>query len=532
MTEDKEAGVPTRRQLLTAIGRAGGAAALYQAMTALGHAEPTQFKGPPRLSGAKKGASVVVLGAGLAGMLAAYELRKAGYKVRILEYQARPGGRNWTLRGGDTFTELGGATQKVGFAPGNYLNPGPWRIPHHHRTLIHYCQAFGVALEPFIQLNHNAYIHSSNAYGGKPQRYKEAVVDFKGHVAELLAKAANQKALDGAVTAEDQAKLLEAMRGWGLLDKDMAYKSSLRVSSQRGYDRAPGGGVNGAPTPSQIAKLSDVLDPKVWGAMNTHLGYLTQTTMFQPAGGMDMIGKGFARQVNDLITYNAKVMKVAQAPTGVTISYQDLPSGQMREEKADYCVCTIPTTILSQIDLQVADSMKAAIQAVKYSMQVKVGLEMKRRFWEEDDYIYGGISFTDQPIALISYPNDRMFSKGPAVVLGAYSNGAAGLLLSGMTPAERIETALAQGAVFHPQSYRKEFSNGVAVAWSRVPWMLGCTSQWTEENRARHYQNLCAIDGRVVLAGEHASYYGGWMEGSLLSALDAITRLHKLAQEA
>ena len=69
------------------IGRAGGAAAMYQAMTALGHAAETQFKGPPMLSGAKKGASVLVLGAGLAGMAAAYELRKAGYKVEVLEYQ-------------------------------------------------------------------------------------------------------------------------------------------------------------------------------------------------------------------------------------------------------------------------------------------------------------------------------------------------------------------------------------------------------------------------------------------------------------
>ena len=129
-------------------------------MTTLGYAAETQFDGPPQLSGARKGASVLVLGAGLAGMLAAYELTKAGYKVQILEYQNRAGGRNWSLYGGDTYTELGGATQKVGFAPGNYLNPGPWRIPYHHRTLLHYCKQFGVALEPFIQFNHNAYVHN------------------------------------------------------------------------------------------------------------------------------------------------------------------------------------------------------------------------------------------------------------------------------------------------------------------------------------------------------------------------------------
>ena len=124
---------PTRRQLLTMIGKVGGTAALYQAMTVLGHAAESQFNGPPKLSGARPGASVLVLGSGLAGMLAAYELTKAGYKVQILEFQGRTGGRNYSVRGGDTIAELG-STQTVGFAPGNYLNPGPWRIPYHHRT--------------------------------------------------------------------------------------------------------------------------------------------------------------------------------------------------------------------------------------------------------------------------------------------------------------------------------------------------------------------------------------------------------------
>ena len=83
---------PSRRDILTMIGKAGGALAMYQAMTALGHAAETQFSGPPVLTGARKGAKVLILGAGLAGMLAAYELRKAGYTVKVLEYQNRPGG--------------------------------------------------------------------------------------------------------------------------------------------------------------------------------------------------------------------------------------------------------------------------------------------------------------------------------------------------------------------------------------------------------------------------------------------------------
>jgi monoamine oxidase len=59
-----------------------------------------------------------------------------------------------------------------------------------------------------------------------------------------------------------------------------------------------------------------------------------------------------------------------------------------------------------------------------------------------------------------------------------------------------------------------------------VPWTLGCYGQWSDAARAEHYRNLCAIDGRMVLAGEHASFIPAWQEGAVLSALDAITRLH------
>jgi monoamine oxidase len=523
----------TRRELLAMIGKVGGGMAMYQAMTALGHAAETQFTGPPNLSGARPGASVLVLGAGLAGMVVAFELAKAGYKVQVLEYQDRPGGRNYSVRGGDKIVEVGGATQTVGYAPGNYLNPGPWRIPHHHRTLIHYCKAFGVELEPFIQLNHNVFVHKSDAFGGKPQRYKELATDFKGHVSELLGKSLNAGALDSAVTKEDKEKLLEAMREWGALDKNMAYSSSLAVSGQRGYDQAPGGGVGGAPTPSKVNGLTDVLASHFWTQMGFYFSYVMQTTMFQPKGGMDMIGKGFYRQINKMVRLNTKVTKVAQDDSGVTVSWQDAKTGQMGESKADYCVCTIPLPVLSQLDVQVAQKTQAAMKAVPYGSAVKIGLEMKRRFWEEDYSIYGGHSFTDQAIGLVSYPNYNFFKDGPAVVLGAFANGSAGAFqLAGMTPEQRIQAALDQGAVFHPDSYRKEFANGASVAWSRMPWILGCSSRWTDESRGAHYQNLVAIDGRIALAGEHASYYGGWMEGSLLSGIDAIKRVHQMAMSA
>jgi monoamine oxidase len=170
--------------------------------------------------------------------------------------------------------------------------------------------------------------------------------------------------------------------------------------------------------------------------------------------------------------------------------------------------------------------MKQAIAAVPYGASVKVGLEFKRRFWEEDERIYGGITQTNLPIRSISYPSNGYFSKGPAVLLGAYMwDNAHAFRMSALTPEERVRVAVEMGSKIHPQ-YRQEFKSGVSVAWNRVPFINGCYARWTDELREQHYRNLCAVDGRIVLAGEHASYIPAWMEGAVLSSLDAIQRLH------
>jgi monoamine oxidase len=518
----------SRRELLSLIGAVSGSAAMYHAMTSLGFASDSGYKGPIKLEGDPKGASVLILGAGLAGMTAALELRKAGYQVRILEFNSRAGGRNWTLRGGDSFTELGGFTQTCEFEQGLYINPGPWRIPYQHRALLDYCKRLGVALEPFIQLNHNALLHSTKAFGGRPQRIRDIKTDFQGQISELLAKAAQQGKLDDAVTKEDREILMQALRSWGALDRNYAYKANLISADVRGYAKNPGGGVSAAPTPGEPIDLSDILKSRLWRYLRNFALHTFQTTMFQPVGGMDMIGKAFAREVGDVIRYDAKVTRIQQDDRGVTVTYTDLkaPTTPL-QAKADWCICTIPLSILSQLAIDVGDRMKAAIDAVPYSASVKIGLQFKRRFWEEDEAIYGGISYTDLPIRQIAYPNTGFNRAGKGVLLGAYLfDGANAYEFTSMPPAERIARAVEFGASIHPQ-YPAEFENGIAVAWHRVPFALGCAGEWSDDARAEHYDNLCQIDGRIVLAGEHASYIPAWQEGAILSSLDAITRLHQ-----
>src|ERR1700692_509507 len=291
MENNSAASSPSRRDLLHMIGVAAGGAAMYQAMTSLGFAADSPYRGPVDLQGAPRGASVLILGAGLAGMSAAYELRNAGYQVQVLEFNGRPGGRNWSLRGGDRYTELGGHTQECRFDKDLYINPGPWRIPYHHRGMLSYCKKLGVALEPFVQVNYNAYLHSSRALGGKPRRYREIKADYQGHVAELLAKATRQNALDASVSKEDQEKLLESLREWGALDENLAYVASGKSSERRGFEKEPGGGLTARPVYSEPIGLSDILDSKLWQQIPGGDRFDMQTALFQPVGGMGRVGE-------------------------------------------------------------------------------------------------------------------------------------------------------------------------------------------------------------------------------------------------
>ena len=323
----------TRRGLFARIGAGAGGAAMLEAMRGLGFAAESPYRGPIELYGDPNGASVVVLGAGLAGMTAAYELRRTGYQVKILEYNNRPGGRNWTIRGGDAYTELGGATQACAFDEGLYFNPGPWRIPYHHHALLDYCRRFGVALEPFVQLNHNAYLHSATAFGGKPQRIREVKADFDGGVSELLAKAVRKGALDDEVSKQDQEILLEALRDLGALDKDFRYRAGDDFAYYRGYAKHPGGGLGAAPVAGEPIGIHDVLTSRLWRGLANFLLYDFQTTMFQPVGGMGRIGEAFARQLPGVIRYDAKVTGVEQEESGVRVRFVDLAEAALRRRR-------------------------------------------------------------------------------------------------------------------------------------------------------------------------------------------------------
>jgi len=249
--------------------------------------------------------------------------------------------------------------------------------------------------------------------------------------------------------------------------------------------------------------------------------------MFQPIGGMDQLPAGFVRNLKPIIRLGHVVEKISQSPESVTVAYVDR-RGQRGVVTADYCVCTIPLSVLSGIDLQVSPKFKEAISGVSYALVGKIGLQMKTRFWEENHQIYGGHVYFDDPvIGIVSLPSTGWL--GPkGVILGFYPHGAAAAQMSAMSLADRKAYALAAGQKVFPE-YAQSCDGSFSIAWHRVPFNMGGWAQWTEEGRAKYYPTLLEPDGRLYLAGEHLSYLTGWQEGGIESAWQQIAKLHKRA---
>src|SRR5262249_32224740 len=142
------------------------------------------------------GRSVVILGAGVAGLCAAYELDRAGYQCTILEASGRAGGRSLTLRRGDKFSEAGGPVQECQFDEGLWPNAGPGRLPHHHVQVIDYCRRFNVALQPYIFASRANLVHTGKLGNGRTIQARRAYYDLQGHIAEMLDKCVAKPDMD------------------------------------------------------------------------------------------------------------------------------------------------------------------------------------------------------------------------------------------------------------------------------------------------------------------------------------------------
>jgi monoamine oxidase len=512
--------VMTRRDLINRIGQAGGFGAAYMTMQGLGliSTATTTEAAVTLPPGGGKGVKIIILGGGVAGLSAAYELGKAGYQCTILEARDRVGGRNFTVRRGTKIEMNDGTSQTCGFDDGLYFNAGPARLPSHHQAVLGYCKELGVPLEVEVNASRSAYVWNDQVKGQRPIQMRQAVNDMRGRVSELMAKSVSAGALDRDLTPHDKERLVAFLKDYGDLSTDLFYKGS----SRSGYVDPPGAGDQIGVIRDPLT-LSALLDADMWNATLFEEIIDMQPTMFQPVGGMDRIPAAFEKRLGPVIVKGAVVTEIRRTANGVNIVYRDGKSGKIQAAAADYCLCTIPLKVLTAITNDFSPDYKSAIAQVEYGNSVKVAWQ-SRRFWESEYQIYGGLSFVKGPTNVVWYPSAGMHSDR-GILLGAYSYGSGADDMSALHLNEL--TGLTRTIVdgLHP-GHGKDLEHPMAIAWGKVPYTLGIAARW-QDGQEKLYTLLSEPDGPFYFAGEHLSHVGAWQEGAILSAHRAIRAIDK-----
>ncbi|MEQ7873159.1 FAD-dependent oxidoreductase [Sphingomonas sp. ASV193] len=510
----------TRRHLLEGLGLwgAGGASFAAMQMLTMGAPGAARAAAPPLPRGPANGKSVVVLGAGIAGLVSAMQLRDAGYKVTVLEARGRTGGRVWTIRGGDAVEQVDRPFQRAAFSPGLYLNAGPARLPHWHYRILGLARRFGVALQPFVNTNRAG----GWDFSGKVHREKQMVYDLRGRMGEMLFEALKKGAVDVPLDKANVEPFRRFVQFFAGLTDEGKYPGSMSA----GFARLPGGydkpGLANPPlTLRELIPSQAIALPYFFEGISD-----MEATMLQPVGGMDRIQHALFDHVRPLVRLGTPVTAIRREGAGVRIEHE---GGVTR---ADYAVVTIPPPILARIPNDFAPAKQAAIKAVPYLRSAKIAFEAPR-FWEEEG-IYGGNSWTDRLNENVMYPSAAVGS-ARGVLVGGYVAG----WTHRDTPdaftakpfAEQFQIARDSIEALHPGKSRL-LEKPLAVNWGSVRYSEGVGAggpNFGDAPRDASYRELLRPEGPILFAGEHLSYMGLWQEGAAASAEEAVALLHRMA---
>jgi monoamine oxidase len=505
----------TRRTFLERLGAVGGYSAVYLGMEAMGllnspaSAEPLEL---PRGTGRK----VAILGAGISGLVSAFELKQAGWDVTVIEARDRIGGRVWTVRRGDRIVQNGRPDQVCDFAGENlYFNAGAARIPSAHHTILGYAKSLGVPIEVMVNANRA----SRWDIGGRTFTNGQMQNDLRGRFSELLAKAIDRGALDREIPRGEKEMLKQFLAFYGDLNERGAYTPAGRS----GYAELPGGyNANGRVLPA--LELNQILSGRAVGLPLVFEEFFDQQApMFQPVGGMDRIANALYERVRGDVVLGSPVTSIRRRGEGVRILH-----GNGLATDADYCICTLPLNLLARVDNDFSPAKRAAIRDVPYLPSVKVAFQSPR-FWEEEG-IFGGLGWTDQPNENLIYPSGDWFAD-TGVLVAAYVAGwtdqAHPQRFTAMSHAERERVCREVVERMHPGKSRL-LERPVTVAWGLTPWSEGVGPihpDWFANPRGERYRELLRPEGPIFFAGEHLSYVVFWQEGAALSAHEAMKLL-------
>ena len=454
------------------------------------------------------GKKVIVVGAGIGGLVSAYELQRAGFDVTVFEARDRVGGRNWTLRRGDKVEYTDGTTQTVQFDSGFYFNAGPARIPSHHQIMLGYCQELGVALEVVVNTSRNALVRPDLAE--PPFQLRQAVNDARGYIAELLTQSVKNDSAPQTLSKADRKGLQDFLKIWG----DLSDKQTYEGSARSGYKVLPGSGdqlpVKRAPLP-----LKSLLNPALWTALVIDEYPEFSPTMFQPVGGMDQIPKAFHKRLGQRVRFNSEVQIIESQEASASVVVKDRLTGQTSTLTADYVVVTLPLPLLTKLQTNFSQPVKDAIAATEFGFANKVAWQSPR-FWETDLQIYGGLSFLNHDAYSFWYPSGG-FQQPEGVLIGAYNNGEVARRFGEKSHLEQIALSKQAVELLHPNRSQL-LKNPVAISWSRIPYSLGPWS--SHEVKQPAYDLLNQPQGRVHLSSDSLAHsgIGIWQESAAASA--------------
>jgi monoamine oxidase len=431
--------------------------------------------------------TVTVIGAGLAGLSAAYELHRAGWKVAVLEARDRVGGRVHTVRS---------------FSNGLVAEGGGEFIEQSHTRMIALANHFGLKLA------------QSGSWRGGDQDWA-SFDEISGRMTD--------ESLWGLNLVEEVERGWELMIGLSQYVSDpyqpQAAKEAELLDSQSALDWIEAQDLHPFAKKYFIQHIRSeyTCEPECLSlldlARNAKMYYSVaeRPPSMRILGGNDLIPRELAAALPD-VRLNAVVKSVRLISDRVAVTYQQADSHLTLD--ADFAILAIPLTTARLIDFN--SSLPAVhqkmVDELSYGAVTKVLIEYRKRFWNERGW--NGRLTTDGPIVMTWHATSHFeHERG---IITAYTGGGPGARLSELSDEERIDAAVAEIEKHFPGS-SDLIEHAATIAWLNEPYTRASYMALAPGEVMKHWQTLFQPAGRLFFAGEHATAIQGYMEGAVES---------------
>jgi monoamine oxidase len=438
------------------------------------------------LAGGATTGKVIIAGAGMAGLSCAWELRKRGYEVVVLEGQGRAGGRVETLRDG--------------LAAGLTAETGATRIPDTHELTLAYVREFGLALEPFSPGSTLAdVVHlRGQSYAVRDGKEPEWPLDLHPEERRLgragLAERYLFPPLQLAKGNETRPEVPEAIR---TMDRFTLREYLMRQGL----------------SPAAVQLLTLGADDTISAGLLllVEFNHLGAREFFHVRGGNDQLPFALAARLAGAVRYGCRVVSIGQDDRSAWLLIEH--AGGRETVRGDYAVCALPFSVARRLftDARLSSGKQRVIEQQKYFPVDKLFLQMRRQFWKDQGL--SGFANTD----LISERFWSLGGKSPEDrgLLLSYVIGANAAKLDQMSMSDRAAVTLADAERVFPGA-RHHFEAVRAKSWSEDPWQQGGLARF-DPGELDFIRVSAGREGRIHFAGEHTSRWNGWIQGAIES---------------